>query len=91
MDVKIGGEGGQVANSAMLDKVRVLMASYGEQDAVAAIDRWLNGDASKVPGKTALQAQAKSLEKIEANLRSTGQLREAAYVDLARFCVTACV
>lgn len=82
--------GQRVVQDVMLTRVHAAMLGRGQQDAAACVQRWLTGDTARVPGRTALEAQAGTLEQLEQELRAAGQPRDAAYVELARFCVLAC-
>lgn len=90
-DAELGRAVGQrVASRAILRRVIELVDRMGERDAHAAVTRWLTGDGGKVPGRTALDAQAARLERIERDLRGGGKSRDAALIELARFCVEVC-
>jgi hypothetical protein len=84
------GVGQRVVHNMVLDKTVGLMSELGEQEAMLAAKRWRDGP-GKVPGPTALQQALLNVDGHRQAFLEKGMVREAAFCELAGFCVQCCL
>lgn len=82
--------GQRVVHHLVLDKVISLMNDLGEKEIVLACRRWRDGP-GMVPKGTALEQALKKADAHRQTFVDKGMPGEAAYCEIAAFCVQSCM